>query len=106
MADSVPIKSDEELGELNARQLDILIGKLREMEDSSGNLVGDYKRMYETAVKLRKEHAKMNDELEKCDGILSGLSKRIGGLSQAMGGVQQIVEGGFFNPLKKLSEAW
>ena len=106
MADSVPIKSDEELSELNARQLDILIGKLREMEDSGVNLVGDYKRMYDTAVKLRKEHAKINDELEKSDGILGGLSKRIGGLSQAMGGVQQIVEGGFFNPLKKLSEAW
>ena len=91
MAESIPIKSDEEIGKLSADELDILIGKLKQMREESGNLVGDHGRMLDTAVKLRKEYTEANKELEKSHGVLGKINAGLNGLTSMLSGVKNMV---------------
>lgn len=91
-------------------ELDKVINALTEIRAANVKWTDDHRKVLEAAIKYR-------NELEKAKGILDDSSEsaeKLGGkigniFDKASGGlknIQRIVEGGFFEPIKKLSKAW
>ena len=85
--------------------LDVVIGKLKEMGDGYTNLNEEQRTLLKTLEKYKKELDKVNQNLSKTQEWANRTNERIGGFTSMLGGINDIATG-IGRTIKGLAEPW